>query len=75
MHVNELALASFRILTVLPHALGESLGGRADVDEAVDWVGHFVDAAGWVDGGGGHVVWFWYMLGRVVIIHVFCECL
>jgi len=57
VHVNELEFASFRILPVLPHALGESLGGRADIDEGVDAVGHFVDAAGWVDGGGRHVVW------------------
>lgn len=67
VHVNEFGLASFRILSVLPHALGEGLGGRADINEVVDGVGHFVDAADLVDGGGGHVVWFWYMLGRVVI--------
>jgi len=71
VHVNELAFASFRILTVLPHALGESLGSGADVDEVVDRVGHFVDAAGLVNGGGGHVVWFWYMLCRVVVKGMF----
>ena len=56
MDVKELDFFASRFVSMLAHALGKSLGCRPDIDEVVDNVHDFVDAADRINFCGHDVV-------------------